>query len=79
MKFLTSLIARLKEPSTWAGVGILLQVVKQVKPEYTPVIELVENHLPKPETVAQTVSNYDIGSMGAGLLSIFLAEKSKGD
>lgn len=79
MKIFSSLLARLKEPSTWAGVGILLQVVKQVKPEYSPVIELVESHLPKPETVAQTVSNYDIGSMGAGLLSIFLAEKSKGD
>lgn len=30
---------RLKEPSTWAGFGILSQTVKAVFPEYAPVLD----------------------------------------
>lgn len=74
MKFLTSLLARFKEPSTWAGVGVLLQVAKQIKPQYAPVISVIEDQLP--QTVAQ-ISNYDVGSLVSGALAIFVAEKSR--
>lgn len=30
---------RLKEPSTWAGFGIVLQAAKTIKPEYAPVFD----------------------------------------
>lgn len=30
---------RLKEPSTWAGFGIVFQALKAIKPEYAPVFD----------------------------------------
>jgi len=30
---------RIKQPSTWAGFGVLFQALKAVKPEYGPVFD----------------------------------------
>lgn len=38
---LVSLLARLREPSTWAGLAVLLQLIKSIRPEWAVVIDAV--------------------------------------